>query len=248
MRWILIILLTVLSLTISGKDTKKISRLIAYPAYTEIFYVLKSDTSIRQGNYKLENMGKVLVEGHYQMGKQDSIWTQYNMQGIVRSKGWYENNKRNRIWEFFNDKGELEQRIDFTNNALLQYQTAFSNHLFQIHTNNDFFMSQLDRPPLYVGGSSRFCDYFANEVTIPLHKPNDKVVGTVYVTFKVDSLGITSNHRVLKGISKVCNEEAIRAIKAIPNDWMPGVLNGKFVTVDYIVTVIFDEKIRPVEF
>ena len=248
-RWKLVILIfTALPLLLVAQETKKIVMVYPHSLKVETFYVLKSDTSMKHGSYRLEKMGKVLLEGHYQMGNQDSIWTQYNTKGIIRSRGWYENNKRDSIWEFFNDKGELEQRLDFTNDVLLQYKTAYANQQFQIHSGNGFYMSKLDRPPLYVGGNSRFNDYFANEIMMPLHKADVKVTGTVYLAFSIDSLGITSNYHVLKGINKICNEEALRAIKSIPEDWIPGALDGKFVTVEYIVNVVFDEKIRPMEF
>jgi protein TonB len=90
--------------------------------------------------------------------------------------------------------------------------------------------------------------YFQNEISIPLHKPDDKVLGTVHVAFTIDSLGFTSNHHALKGISRICNDEAVRVIKSIPDDWMPGVLNGRHVTVEYIVIVVFDSNTRTKEF
>jgi len=248
MRNALTLLFTFLVPMVHAMETKKIVRVRPSSLYTETYYVLVSDTSVKHGSYKLENMGKVVVEGHYQMGKQDSIWTQYNPQGITRSRGWYENNKRDSIWEFFSDKGELEQKLDFTNDIVLKYKTAYASHQFQIRSGNSFYRSKLDRPPLYVGGSSRFSDYVANEIRMPLHKSDVTVTGTVYLAFTIDSFGIASNYHILKGISKICNKEALRVIKSIPKDWIPGMLDGKFVSVQYTVNVVFDEKIKPMEF
>jgi protein TonB len=182
------------------------------------------------------------------MGYMDSIWTEYNLEGKVLSRGWYEKNKRDSIWEFFDDKGEIDQKIDFTNNSILLYRTLFANHVFKIMSGDSCILSKLDRPPLYIGGASRFSNYFRNEITVPLHKPDDKVLGTVHVAFTIDSLGVTSNHHALKGISKICREEAVRVIKSIPDQWMPGVFNGRNVTVEYIVVVVFDENTRTMEF
>jgi hypothetical protein len=116
-----------------------------------------------------------------------------------------------------------------------------------IFTGPDTIVSILDRPPLYVGGASRFNEFVADELHIPLHKPGEKVRGTVYVQFTIDSTGTTSDHLVLKGIGVACDGEALRTIKSIDDDWLPGILNGKPVSVQYIVTVIFDEYIRPTD-
>ncbi len=236
----IILLLAVFPLLLPPKETKKVVRERPLPAFFETFYVLRSDTSIKHGSYKAEAMGKVLLSGYYKMGKPDSIWTQYNVKGKIRARGWYKDNKRDSIWDFFNNNGELEQKIDFTYNMVLYYQTQFAKLPFKIISKTDTIMSILSRPPLFIGGMSRFNDYVADEIHIPLHKQGEKVNGIVYIAFTIDSLGRTSNHRILKGIGKACNEVALRTMKAIPDQWMPGVLNDKFVTVDYIVLVQFD--------
>jgi len=245
---ILVILLFVFPLLLTGQKTKKIVRERTFPELSEVYYVLKSDTSVKHGKFQAGTIGKVLMEGYFKMGYMDSIWTQYNMQGNIRSRGWYEKNKRDSIWEFYDLKGELEQKIDFTNNQVLQYKTTFADHIFKIFTGSDTLMTKLERPPLFFGGSSWLGDYVAEELSIPLHKEGENVTGVVYVAFTIDSLGITSNHRVLKGIGKICNAEALRVIKLVPDLWMPGVYNGNFVSAEYVVIVVFDDKTSSMDF
>jgi hypothetical protein len=116
-----------------------------------------------------------------------------------------------------------------------------ANQLFRITSVTDTIMKLLDQPPLYVGGMSRFGDCVLKELNVnPLHKAGENVSGLVYVTFIIDSLGKTSRHHILKGIGKSCNAEAIRVIKAIPDEWLPGMLNGKRVSVEYVVPFQFN--------
>ena len=248
MSKILVILLVVFPILLSGQKTKKIVRERIFPELSETYYVLKSDTTVKNGRYLAGTAGKVLLEGYFKMGYRDSLWIQYNLEGKMRSIGWYEKNSRDSIWEFFNHKGDLEQRIDFTNNRVLQYKTIFANHVFKIFTGGDTLLTRLDRPPLFLGGSSWLSDYVAEGLSVPLHKEDEKVTGTVYVSFTIDTLGVTSNHLVIKGIGKNCNKEALRVVKAIPDDWMPGVYNGHFVATEYIVIIVFEEKTRTMEF
>ncbi len=243
MSHFLLLLMVSFPIFLSGKETKKIVRKIDFSGLKETFYILKSDTSVRHGTYILESNGIVLIEGHYQMGVKDSLWTQYNLEKKIRARGWIKNNRRDGLWEYNNYLGELEQKIDFSTNEILYYQTPFANYPFLIFAKADTLVSILDRPPLYIGGTSRFNEFLAEEIHIPLHKPGEKIMGTVYVQFTIDSTGITSNHHILKGIGRVCNVEALRVVKSIPDDWIPGIFNGKSVSVEYIVTVKFDNNI-----
>jgi hypothetical protein len=238
-----ILLLAIFPLLLPPKETKKVIRIRPLPAFSETYYVLRSDTNIKHGRYKAEALGKVLLSGFYKMGKPDSIWTQYNKEGNIRARGWYKDNNRDSIWEYFNNKGKLEQKLDFTNNQVLYYQTTYTKQPFRVITKTDTLMSILDRPPLYIGGMTRFFDCVNNELRIPLHKPDENVKGIVYVTITIDSLGRTSNPRILKGIGKACNEEALRVMNTIPDDWLPAVLNEKFITVDYIIGFNFDPRL-----
>jgi len=122
----LILLIAAFPLFLAAKETKKIVR-VPYPAVTVTFYVLKSDTGLRHGSFKTEVAGKMIMSGFYKMGKRDSIWTQYNVKGKIRAKGWFNDDNREGIWEFFNNKGVLEQKLDFTNNQVLYYQTLYSS-------------------------------------------------------------------------------------------------------------------------
>jgi len=239
---ILLLLFSISPFFLVGKELKKISRDNVIPGFTETFYVLRSDTAIRQGSYRLETLGKLVIEGNYKAGMKDSTWIQYNLKGVVRTRGWFKNNKRAGIWDFFNNSGQLEQEVNFSTGEVPYYQTIFSKQPFRVTLGKDTLLTVLDRPPLYLGGSSKLNDDISNEIVLPLHKSGERVQGTVYVCFTIDSLGKTLNHHLLRGISNACNEEAIRVIKSIPNDWMPGVLNGKYVNVEYILPIVFDKN------
>jgi protein TonB len=243
MRIIMQLLLSLIPFILAGKETRKVTVEYFYPKCKEIFYVLKSDSSVRHGSYCLLSNKKILIQGYYKNGKRDSIWTQYDMNGILRFKGYFSLDKRDSVCEYFDNEGKLEQKLDFQNNAVLLYRTQFSNQVFRLISGSDTILSLLDRPPLYIGGTSKINEYIASVIESPLHKPNEKVKGTVYIEFLIDSSGVTSNHRVLKGIGTKCNLEAMRVVRLIPDEWLPGVLNNRHVSVFYVIPIIFDEKI-----
>jgi TonB family protein len=52
------------------------------------------------------------------------------------------------------------------------------------------------------------------------------VTGTVFLSFVVNEDGKLSDIKVLRGVNKELDEEAIRIIKLMP-DWLPAIRNGK---------------------
>ncbi len=238
---IISIFLTMFSFFLSGKETKKITVTSLYPPYKEVFYALKSDPSVKHGEYLLISEGKILIQGYYKTGKKDSLWTEFTIEGKTRYKGCYKQDVRVGIWEYYNNKEELEQKIDFTDNSMLLYRTQYANHPFRIIFGSDTISTVLDRPPLFLGGETRIKEIINSEIEPPLHKSNDKTIGTVYVEFTIDSTGKSANHHILKGLGPGCNIEALRVIKLIPDEWFPGVYQGKFVTVNYMIPVFFNK-------
>lgn len=247
MTRILIFLLTSFLLIPPGKETKKKLILSTNPDIKEVFYVLKSDPEIRHGSYKMTFKDKTIIEGYFINGLRDSLWSLYNEHGKLKMCGNYSADKRIGSWKFYDKFKNLEQEIDYTNQTVLFYKTKFSQYPFKIIDRSDTLVSILERPPLYVGGSSRVDEFISEEIVIPLHKSTDKVEGTVFVEFIIDSDGRTSSYHVLKGISTSCNQEALKVVQALPNEWLPGVLNGHNVSVFYTIPVIFNEKLNEVD-
>lgn len=243
MRIIVQLLLSLIPFILAGKETRKVTVKYFYPTCKEIFYVLKSDSSVRHGPYSMIANKKILIRGFYKNGKRDSIWTQHDVNGTLQFKGFFSEDKRDNLWEYFDNKGELEQKLDFRNNEVILYRTQFTNQFFRVISSTDTILSLLDRPPLYIGGTSKINEFIASVIESPLHKPYEKVKGTVYIEFLIDSNGTVSNHRVLKGIGAKCNLEALRVVRSLPDEWLPGVLNGRLVSVFYVIPIIFDDKI-----
>lgn len=79
-------------------------------------------------------------------------------------------------------------------------------------------------------------------IRYPREAQRSGVSGEVQVAFTIDSEGKTSNHRVIKGVGFGCDEEALKAVKAIPDLWIPGLLSGQAVGVEYVLPVRFNIK------
>jgi TonB family protein len=76
-------------------------------------------------------------------------------------------------------------------------------------------------------------------IVYPEQAKENGISGKVYITFTIDSNGKTSNHRVTKGIGSGCDEEALRVVKEIPDNWIPGLMGGQSVNIEYILPISF---------
>lgn len=226
----LLFLLTVLPTFLFGQETQMVTTDLENNWYKEVYYVLKSDKSIRQGSYqKLDKKDAVYIKGFYKNGLKDSIWTEFYFGWkYKKSAGKYSADKRVGVWEFYDSNGELEQKYDYTKKEIVYFKPDSKET--KVIKGRDTIKAKLDRPPLYNGGSEAMIENL--NIKYPLQALNKNISGFVYITFTVDSNGKTSSHRVSKGIGFGCDEEALKGVKAVTDNWSPGILNGRPVSVE----------------
>lgn len=235
-------LLVILPFVLFGQKTIKVTEVYKNHGFKEVYYVLKSDKSVRHGNYKqLGYKNAVLIDGYYKNGVKDSIWKEYRWGGkIKKSVGNYSSDTKVGIWEFYDSKEELEQKYDFTKNELIYFKIdkKDKDKEFRVINGSDTTKSQLSRPPLFIGGSVGLSESI-NTIQYPQEAIENEISGKVFITFTIDSNGKTSNHRITQGIGSGCDEEALRVVKLIPDNWLPGILDGQPVNVEFDFPISF---------
>jgi protein TonB len=251
MKIISLFILSLLVLNSQAQDTKKVTKKHKAPTYIEEYYVLKSDKSIRHGEYKkIDYSGKVVALGFYKNNEKDSVWTysfwttnivssegnykQGKKTGIwfeyyriseskkVKTKGLYEAGSMVGIWEYNNPSSELIQKYDYTNDTIIEFMP--NNEEFEIHSDSGIVLTKLERPPLYIGGELSIFKKINGQINYPTDAIENDISGTVLVSFYVDLDGTAFDYKIEKAIGGGCGEEALRVVKLIPNNWIPGLL------------------------
>ncbi len=97
--------------------------------------------------------------------------------------------------------------------------------------------------PSYTGGQAAMIKFLVENIKYPEEAKKNGVMGTVYITFIVETDGSVSNVKVLRGIGSGCDEEGVRVVSAMPN-WIPGKQRGEAVRVQYNLPIKFslDDK------
>lgn len=89
--------------------------------------------------------------------------------------------------------------------------------------------------PVFKGDLKQFIQ---GNIQYPATALRDSVAGRVIVGFLIDTLGITKNHKVLKGIRNDLDTEALRIARLIKFD-SPAMQYHKVIRVEYQVPVDF---------
>lgn len=204
----------------------------------EVYYVLSSDKNIKHGSYERKTQS-YHVEGFYAGGKKDGIWTEYSKGSRLLSRGKYSNGKRVGLWKFYGMEGELEQEFDFDKKEVVSDNLlpSLRERVFLVYQGQDSMSSLLDRPPLYTGGKTRMMTALARNSNLPLIAMLTKSTGKVEISFHVDTAGIASHFRLVSGVGRGCDEEAMKMVKRLPSEWLPAMLNGKKVVVQHRIII-----------
>jgi TonB family protein len=105
-----------------------------------------------------------------------------------------------------------------------------------IDSNEPFAFSKI--PPSFNGGETALSRYIKKNIVYPDAAKKAGTKGNVILRFVVEKDGSLSQIKVAKSLSKECDAEAIRLVKAMPK-WIPGKHDGKTVAVYYTLGVSF---------
>ena len=95
--------------------------------------------------------------------------------------------------------------------------------------------------PEFKGGLEKLFEYLGNNLKYPASEKNAGIQGTVYLQFVVGKKGEIKDVKILRGVSKLIDKEALRVLKAMPR-WKPGKQSGRTVSVIYNLPIKFKIK------
>jgi len=101
----------------------------------------------------------------------------------------------------------------------------------------DFFI--LEEPPKFRGGDlDKFREWLQRRIIYPPEAQEKGIQGKVILTFVVERDGSVTNVSIVKGVHKLLDEEAKRAIESSPQ-WTPGMQKGRPVRVRFKIDLNF---------
>lgn len=93
--------------------------------------------------------------------------------------------------------------------------------------------------PSYPGGQAALSAFISRNLKYPVIASEAGVQGTVKVGFTVCYDGKIKDIKVIDGVDRYLDNEAVRLVTMFP-DWIPGTLNGEPASVDLVLPVAFN--------
>lgn len=101
----------------------------------------------------------------------------------------------------------------------------------------EFFMV-VENMPEFPGGDLGLMKYIQKNVKYPAIAKEYNITGKVYVSFIVDRSGSVTNVKIVRGVDKNLDAEAMRVVKSLPR-YTPGRQRGKAVRVMFTIPINF---------
>jgi len=210
----------------------------------EKFTVLRENEEIKQGKYELYRIHDPLIllcTGFYKNNLKDSLWTYYARNGSAIASGSYKDGLKIGIWYGIGTDKNVEVKYDYTNKKLIFYSPKHLDTIkeYYVIKGTDTVYTKLSQEPIFLGGSALVNQSLYSTIKFPVSAFLHHIQGRVVVAFTINDKGIMSNYRVKYGLGYGCDEEALKNVKNIQGDWLPGMLDGKPITCEYMLSIAF---------
>jgi TonB family protein len=123
-------------------------------------------------------------------------------------------------------------------NALLNEVKEKMNADMVLDVNTDEVYMVTDIMPEFPGGEVAMKKFVAQNLVYPKMAMSDGIKGRVIVSFVIAKDGKILDSKVMRGIGKECDNEALRIVNTMPK-WKPGQHNGKPASVRFTMPIMF---------
>ncbi|MBE0662867.1 MAG: energy transducer TonB [Bacteroidales bacterium] len=130
-----------------------------------------------------------------------------------------------------------EISIDADEEIVIEYQPSEPFMEAEVAEDNEVFVV-VEELPQFPGGQEALHKFLSQNLKYPQSAKQEKIQGTVYVTFIISNDGNVDSASILLGVHWSLDEEAMRVIRDMPQ-WIPGKLRGKPVNVQITMPVRF---------
>ncbi len=98
--------------------------------------------------------------------------------------------------------------------------------------------SSVEQMPVFPGGEDSLWNFLRENIQYPETALRAMTEGTVYISFVVDRTGLPGKVKVIRGVGKDLDAEAVRVVRLMPR-WKPGRQGAIPVNVYYTLPIKF---------
>ena len=122
--------------------------------------------------------------------------------------------------------------------GLFLFSSLFTTNIFAQKQEIDPVFTVCEESAEYIGGQKALVEFLDANMKYPPIAMENGLEGRVYLSFIVEKDGSLSKIKIIRSISKECDEEAIRLVKLMPK-WKPAKQRGEPVRHEYNLPINF---------
>jgi protein TonB len=136
------------------------------------------------------------------------------------------------IIEIVEDEVEIEKELE------IEETETDEDEIVEVEEDDEEFFMVVENMPEFPGGDLGLMKFIQKNVKYPAIAKEYNITGKVYVSFIVDKQGKVTNVKIVRGVDKNLDAEALRVVSLLPK-YKPGKQRGKSVRVMFTIPINF---------
>ena len=136
------------------------------------------------------------------------------------------------IIEIVEDEVEIEKELE------IEETETDEDEIVEVEEDDEEFFMVVENMPEFPGGDLGLMKFIQKNVKYPAIAKEYNITGKVYVSFIVDKQGKVTNVKIVRGVDKNLDAEAMRVVSMLPK-YKPGKQRGKSVRVMFTIPINF---------
>lgn len=171
--------------------------------------------------------------------KKDSLFVFFAPNGLdTASIRWYTDNKPSRIWTIYDDQCRLRYKFDYSKYDVVEYNWYETSNEFPMFNDTVWTVKEIDSPPLIIGNENPW-QLISGYLRYPVGAHEKGISGQVLISFIVDKDGTACDFKVMKGVYRDLDAEALRVSKILDKNWFPAKKDGRKIAIEYFIPINF---------
>ena len=130
----------------------------------------------------------------------------------------------------------VEDEVEIENEVEIEETDTDEDEIVEIEEDDEEFFMVVENMPEFPGGDLGLMKFIQKNVRYPAIAKEYNITGKVYVSFIVDKQGSVTNVKIVRGVDKNLDAEALRVVSLLPK-YKPGKQRGKAVRVMFTIPI-----------
>ena len=132
----------------------------------------------------------------------------------------------------------VEDEVEIENEVEIEETDTDEDEIVEIEEDDEEFFMVVENMPEFPGGDLGLMKFIQKNVRYPAIAKEYNITGKVYVSFIVNKQGSVTNVKIVRGVDKNLDAEALRVVSLLPK-YKPGKQRGKAVRVMFTIPINF---------